>query len=288
MAETTNETEMTAEPELTVDTGIAAEPEAAAEPATPAEPEKKAPRPRRKRRTTLRPMEFLYRQIYDTNSNIVLGYDAELFFNDQKLGTMSYDDISGICDRANLASRIGKWQIVEVCEMLQRKNLAGKHIHRVFVTLSAKYISRPTFVSEFDAVLNKYEIPHKRFCIQITESQMHNAPKELLDNIRALRSEGTKFAVSEFGAESSALLKLSDFAVDYIKLDPGFAEDIDVNDRVAGVAESMIELADKLGYLVIATGVDTKEQLNAFTRMRCFLIEGNHFSVPEREDEAIH
>ena len=69
---------------------------------------------------------------------------------------------------------------------------------------------------------------------------------------------------------------------------PAFAEDIDTNERTAGVTESAIELADKLGYLVIADGVDTREQLRAMNKLRCFLIEGRHFSVPEREDEAIH
>ena len=55
-----------------------------------------------------------------------------------------------------------------------------------------------------------------------------------------------------------------------------------------GLTESVIELADKLGFLVIADGVDSKEQLQAFTKMRCFLLEGLHFSTPERENEAIH
>ena len=246
----------------------------------------KVKRPRKKRRNTLRPMEFLYQQIYDTNSNVVLGYDASLYFNDKKLGTLSYDSISGICDRNNLANRVGKWQITELCEMLVRKRDAGKKIHRVFVTLSAKYVSKPKFIEEYKKILDKYEVPYHRFCVQIRENELAGAPKELFDNLAALRKIESRVAVTEFGAESS-LLKFPQLQTDYIKLSPAFAQDITTDARAADVTESIVELADKLGYLLIADGIDTREQLAVVNRMRCFLVEGRHFSVPEREDEAI-
>ena len=250
--------------------------------------EKKVTRQRRPRRTALRPMEFLFSQIYDTNANTVLGYDAVLYINDKKRGTLSYDNISGICDRNNLSARVGKWQITETCEMLTRKDAAGKHVRRVFITLSSRYVGKPKFVEEFDRILGKYQIEHNRFCIQVREPELNFATPELFSNFDLLRERGTKIAITEFGVESSSMLKLTNLHVDYIKLDPAFAEDIDVNERTAGVTESAIELADKLGYLVIADGVDTREQLRAMNKLRCFLIEGRHFSVPEREDEAIH
>lgn len=248
----------------------------------------KKPARKRTRRSTLRPMEFLYQQIYDTNSNVVLGYEALLQINDKKLGTLTYDRFSGIADRNNLSHRIGKWQITEACEMMVRKAEAGKHIHRVFITLTAKYVSRSAFCDEFAKTLAKYEVDPSRFCIQIPEQEFAAGTPELFANIKTLREADVKVAISEFGVESTSMLKLSDAGVDYIKLDPAFADGVDSNERVANVTESVIELADKLGFLVIADGIDSKEQLNAFTRMRCFLLEGGHFSTPEREDEAIH
>ena len=248
----------------------------------------KKPVRRRTRRSTLRPMEFLYQQIYDTNSNVVLGYDAILQINDRKLGTLTYDRISGIADRNNLSHRVGKWQITEACEMMVRKAEAGKSVHRVFITLSAKYVARAKFCAEFAEILAKYEVDPTRFCIQIPEQEFAAGSAELYANVKTLRDADVKVAISEFGVESTSMLKLSDAGVDYIKLDPAFAEGVDSSERIADVTESVIDLADKLGFLVIADGIDTKEQLQAFTRMRCFLLEGMHFSSPEREDEAIH
>lgn len=258
--------------------------EAAEEKVTKKKPAAK--RPRRKRPNELRPMEYLFMQIYDTNSNVILGYDAALVINDKKLGTLTYDRVAAVAGRSQLASRVGKWQIEEVCELLQRQNSYGKHIHRIFITLTAKYLTRADFYTEFTKTLAKYGIPHKRFGIQINEAELMAGTDQLYENIRLLREGGAKVCITDFGSESSSLRKLATLNVDYVKLNPDFTRDVAVSERAAGVTEGIIDLCDKLNVLVIADGIDTKEQLNEMKRMRCYLIEGNYFSTPEREISA--
>ncbi|MBR4882053.1 MAG: EAL domain-containing protein [Clostridia bacterium] len=245
-----------------------------------------AKRPRRKRPNELRPMEYLFMQIYDTNSNIIMGYDANLVINDKKLGTLTYDRIASVAGRSQLASRVGKWQIEEVCELIKRQNSYGKHIHRIFISLTAKYLTRADFYTEFTRILAKYEIPHKRFGIQINEAELMAGTDQLFENIRLLREGGAKVCITDFGSESTSLRKLATLEVDYVKLNRDFTRDVAANERAAGITEGIIDLCEKLNVLVIADGVDTKEQLNEMKRMRCFLIEGNYFSTPEREIAA--
>lgn len=245
-------------------------------------------RPRRRRPNELRPMEYLFTQIYDTNSNIILGYNATLVINDKKLGTLTYDRVSSVASHSNLAQRLGKWQIEEVCELIKRQNSYGKHIHRVFISLTGKYLSRGDFYSDFEKIVSKYEIPYKRFGIQINEAELAAGNEQLFENIRLLREGGSKVCITDFGAESSSLRKLATLNIDYVKLNRDFTTEITENQRTESITEGIIDLCDKLGILVIADGIDTKEQLNVMKRMRCFLIEGNCFSTPEREDSAFN
>ena len=261
-------------------------PEAVAEKSVDTKP--KAKRPRRKRPNELRPMEYLFTQIYDTNSNTVLGYDAALVINDKKLGSITYDRIAAVAGRSQLASRVGKWQIEEVCELIKRQNSYGKHIHRIFISLTAKYLSRADFYDQFVKTLAKYEVLHKRFGIQINEAELMAGSEQLFENIRLLREGGAKICITDFGAESTSLRKLATMNVDYVKLNRDFTRDVVDNERSAGITEGIIDLCDKLNVLVIADGIDTKEQLAVMKRMRCFLIEGNYFSTPERENAAIN
>lgn len=256
--------------------------------------EKKAPakksakRPRRKRANELRPMEYLFNQIYDTNSNIVLGYDADLIINDKKLGTIPYDKAASVASRSQLAVRMGKWQIEEVCELIARQNSYGKHIHRIFITLTAKFLSSKDFYSEYSRILEKHGTLHKRFGIQINEAELVAGNEQLYENIRLLREGGSKVCITDFGAESTSLRQLATLQVDYVKLNRDFTRDVVESERSAGITEGVIDLCDKLNVLVIADGVDTKEQLNEMKRMRCFLVEGAYFSTPEREDTAFN
>ncbi len=245
-----------------------------------------AKRPRRKRPNELRPMEYLFMQVYDTNSNIILGYDAALVINDKKLGTLTYDRVASVASRSQLASRVGKWQIEEVCELIKRQNSYGKHIHRIFITLTAKYLTRADFYTEFTKILAKYDMPHKRFGIQINEAELVAGTDQLFENIRLLREGGAKVCITDFGSESTSLRKLATLQVDYVKLNRDFTRDVATSERAAGITEGIIDLCEKLNVLVIADGIDTKEQLNEMKRMRCFLIEGNYFSAPEREIAA--
>lgn len=249
--------------------------------------ENKPKRPRRKNPQALRPMEFLFSQIYDVNSNTVLGYDAELVINDKKLGAITYDRVASVASRSNLAVRMGKWQIEEVCELIKRQNSYGKHIHRVFITLTGKFLSKTDFYDQFTKIVDKYEIPHKRFGIQVNEAELVAGNDMLYENIKKLREGGAKVAITDFGAESTSLKQLSTMTVDYVKLNTSFTADIAENERTESITEGIVDLCGKLDVLVIADGIDTKEQLNIMKRMRCFLIQGKYFSVPERENAAI-
>ncbi|MBE6574375.1 MAG: EAL domain-containing protein [Ruminococcaceae bacterium] len=249
--------------------------------------ETKTRRPRKKNPQALRPIEYLFSQIYDVNSNNILGYDAELVINDKKLGAIPYDRVASVASRSNLAVRLGKWQIEEVCELIKRQNSYGKHIHRIFITLSAKFLSKADFYEQFLKIVDKYEIPHKRFGIQINEAELVAGNTQLYDNIMKLREGGAKVAITDFGAESTSLRQLSTMTVDYVKLNTSFTADIAENERTENITEGIVDLCGKLGVMVIADGIDTKEQLNIMKRMRCFLVEGKYFSSPERENSAI-
>ncbi|MBQ7499496.1 MAG: EAL domain-containing protein, partial [Clostridia bacterium] len=228
--------------------------------------EAKKPRKTTRRRNALRPIEFLFQQIYDTSGNAVVGYECMLQINDKKLGCLTYDKIASVAERTTLISRLGNWALEEACEVLKRTYDAGKHVHLLFLPLSPKHIIRPDFFDKLDSILKKYDISYGRFVFEIYDSEFFNYGKEFSKAIAALREKGVKIALKDFGAESSSLTKLHDMQIDYLMLDPEFMTDI-TNKRSRDITESIVEMAQKLDIMVIGTGVDTKEQLNVTKEM---------------------
>ena len=250
--------------------------------------EAKKPRRTTRRRNSLRPMEFLFRQIYDTSGNAVVGYECMLQINDKKLGCLTYDKIASVAEKTTLISRVGNWELEEACEVLKRAYDAGKHVHLLFLPLSPKHIVRPDFFDKLDSILKKYDISYSRFVFEIMDSEFFNYGKEFTKALTVLREKGVKIALKDFGAESSSLTKLRDMPIDYLMLDSEFMTDISHDKRSRDITESVVEMAQKLDIMVIGTGVDTKEQLQITKEMRCYLVAGRYFSVPDREDRAIN
>ena len=58
-----------------------------------------------------------------------------------------------------------------------------------------------------------------------------------------------------------------------------------VNNKILILISSMIEMGHKLGYGIIAKGVETLEQLNILTNLGCETAQGYLFSEPVNANE---
>ncbi|MCM2676056.1 EAL domain-containing protein [Shouchella plakortidis] len=72
--------------------------------------------------------------------------------------------------------------------------------------------------------------------------------------------------------------------VDKIKIDKVFIQNIMSGSKDYHIVTSIISLAQKLGLVVTAEGVETEEQLELLTRMNCDEIQGFYFSKPVPHD----
>ncbi|MGD0027233.1 MAG: EAL domain-containing protein, partial [Xanthobacteraceae bacterium] len=89
-----------------------------------------------------------------------------------------------------------------------------------------------------------------------------------------------------FGTGYSTLNSLQLLPLDYIKIDRSFTERI--GDKADGlvVIRAIVDLAHKLGFEVIAEGVETPEQLAGLTSIGCDLLQGFLLGPPLSADEA--
>jgi EAL domain-containing protein (putative c-di-GMP-specific phosphodiesterase class I) len=97
-------------------------------------------------------------------------------------------------------------------------------------------------------------------------------------NLKALRALGLRIALDDFGCGYSSLNYLRHLAVDYLKIDQSFVDDIIDSPRDQAVAKAIIELAKSLGISVVAEGVETEAQARFFTDACCHELQGFLFS----------
>lgn len=123
--------------------------------------------------------------------------------------------------------------------------------------------------------------------IEITESALLDAGREVADKLAALKALGLRFSLDDFGTGYSSLTMLKQLPIDELKIDRSFVSDIhDCSDSFA-IARAVIALAQSMGIGIIAEGVETAQQRDILRRLGCRFFQGYHFGRPIPLEELI-
>ncbi len=102
--------------------------------------------------------------------------------------------------------------------------------------------------------------------------------------IRESDGKGVLLAIDDFGTGYSSFASLKHLKVDYLKIDKYFVDGMLVDKQALTLISSMIEMGHKLGYGIIAEGVEKSEQLNILRDLGCEKVQGYLFSKPVDAD----
>jgi EAL domain-containing protein (putative c-di-GMP-specific phosphodiesterase class I) len=153
--------------------------------------------------------------------------------------------------------------LAEVTRFVLRTVSADMNAHpsarplRVAVNIAPRDLERGEFVEEVIATV-KCLPPNVSLVLELTELLLLSENVRTHATFTALKSDGVKFAIADFGTEHSNLDLLGRFPFDYVKIDRQFVTQLDAggDDLISGV----VALARHLVQTVIAEGVETQAQ----------------------------
>ncbi|MCR5590719.1 MAG: EAL domain-containing protein [Lachnospiraceae bacterium] len=120
---------------------------------------------------------------------------------------------------------------------------------------------------------------------EITESAYAGNTDEIFERVQKIRDMGFKVNMDDFGSGYSSLNLLKDAPIDIVKLDMGFLRGEKNMDRGNVIISSVVNMTKKLGFDIVAEGVETKEQADTLCDMGCSVIQGYYYAKPMPEDE---
>jgi EAL domain-containing protein (putative c-di-GMP-specific phosphodiesterase class I) len=122
--------------------------------------------------------------------------------------------------------------------------------------------------------------PHERIIFEITEGERIADHAHLREIVREYKRQGFRTAIDDFGAGYSGLNLLTEFQPDIIKLDMALIRNIG-QDRVRQViVHGVLHVCRELGILVIAEGVETRDELLFLRDAGIQLFQGYYFARP--------
>jgi diguanylate cyclase len=156
----------------------------------------------------------------------------------------------------------------------------GHHDLCVTVNVSPLSISDPALPDRVAHHLRRHDLAPDRLALEITEDALlHNLPTAITVAHR-LRELGVVLSLDDFGTGYSSLLHLRQIPLHSIKIDRGFAGDIDTNPDTEHFLRALLALGRDLELRVVVEGVERRTQVEVLHRIGAEHAQGHLFGRP--------
>jgi EAL domain-containing protein (putative c-di-GMP-specific phosphodiesterase class I)/GGDEF domain-containing protein len=135
----------------------------------------------------------------------------------------------------------------------------------IAVNLSEITVSSWQARSQLLAVLKQHRERCHRLWLEIPETGAFQEMEALQDFCHRLKGLGCHIGIEHFGLRFGEIAKLTDLALDYLKVDAGFIREIHLNPGNQEFLKGLCQMAHGIGITVIAEGVQSAAELSALS-----------------------
>ncbi len=227
--------------------------------------------------SSVRPIEQLYRLMYDYSNHLPYGYDTDIRLNDSELGVVSSKVFIPVAEKSNKINELVKWSVEEACNTIVHLKERNRFSGEFFLFMSVKSLLKKNFAGNLVRIVQKSGVETNEICFVISENIFSFNIDRVSEALSELHDLGFKLAIGGFGSESVNLSTLQRLEVDYIILNSDFVSDILTSVRAKKIVSSVIELGGKLDITIIADGIVNKQQAKELFNMGCNIMCGTYY-----------
>ena len=223
-----------------------------------------------------------YQPMVDLQTGQILGVEALLRWLHPDRGLVAPGDFVAVAEETGLIVPVGQWVVEQACLQAQEweRRICAEAPIRINVNLSAYQFRHPTLVDDIGRALTASGLDPRQLTLEITESLMMEEGSDTRAVLQGLKALGVELAIDDFGTGYSSLSYLRRFAVDALKIDRSFIEELEHDPQHEALVAAIIAAGRALGLRVTAEGIETIAQLLALRRMGCQEGQGFLFARP--------
>ncbi|EOD1044563.1 oxygen-sensing cyclic-di-GMP phosphodiesterase DosP [Citrobacter farmeri] len=230
-------------------------------------------------------LRLVYQPQIFAQTGELYGFEALARWSDPVHGHVPPNRFIPLAEETGEIENIGRWVVREACRQLSEWRTMSLTIPTLSVNLSALHFRSNQLPDQVSEAMVEFAIPGDQLTVEITESMMMEQDEEILRRIEILRNMGVGLSIDDFGTGFSGLSRLVSLPVTELKIDKTFVDRCQTEKRIQSLLEAIISIGQSLNLMVIAEGVETKEQFELLRSMNCPVIQGYYFSRPIPADE---
>ncbi|MFC3033823.1 putative bifunctional diguanylate cyclase/phosphodiesterase [Pseudoalteromonas fenneropenaei] len=203
-------------------------------------------------------------------------------------GAIPPSEFIPIAEETNLILSLGDWIIEESCRQMAAWHKAGMKKVKVSVNVSGVQLKHREIFTWVQAALHTTSLPASALMLEITESTLITASKQIIEELERCRQIGVTIAIDDFGTGFSSLSTLADLPIDVIKIDKQFIAQARDNPKYHKILNSISELGKQLGLKIVAEGVERIDQFELVKNIGISCVQGYLVSRPQSPSKVGH
>ena len=221
-----------------------------------------------------------YQPVVSLDTGRIVAVEALLRWEHPERGLVPPGDFIHVAEEAGIISEISRWVLEQACRQCQswRREHGDDAPESVWVNLSMRQLAEGGLARQVSEVLQSLRFEPKRLTLEVTENLLVENVDVSLRTLSELHELGVRVFMDDFGSGHSSLGFLDRLAIDGIKIDRSFIGHLGAGDRPLQLVRTIVALVRGLGFIPIAEGVETEEQLRLLRDMGCEFAQGFHFS----------
>ncbi|ABC63114.1 hypothetical protein ELI_05110 [Erythrobacter litoralis HTCC2594] len=215
-------------------------------------------------------IETVYQPQFTLPDDRLIGAEALARWQHPELGTIGAAPLFAIAAQQGVMTKLSE----HIVDNALREVIHWPANVRLSVNILPEEVAREGFADAFIVRMAEAGIEPKRLTVEITEEVLlGNLPKAAV-TLAALRDEGVRTALDDFGAGFCNFRYLKILPLDYLKLDRSMVEGITRDERDLAVLRGIVAMASALGLRVIAEGIEHEDQRTIVAEEGCDTYQG--------------
>jgi len=225
-----------------------------------------------------------YQPKINLQTGAVTSVEALVRWQHRKRGLLFPQQFLTIAEDSGMIVAIGQWVLREACRQTREWLEGGLIAVPVAVNISSLEFRNEHFLEGIREALKNYALDPGYLELELTETALMRHVESTSSALGSLKDIGVRLAIDDFGTGYSSLSYLTRLAIDALKIDRSFVQNIISSSDDAVVVSAVISMGKSLKHRVIAEGVETPEQLAFLRAHGCDEGQGYYFSPPVTPD----
>lgn len=232
-------------------------------------------------------LSVVYQPQMDVASGLIVGMESLIRWQHPGLGNVPPGKFIPLLEQAGLVGQVTDFMLSSSAVMCARMAMEKRAVS-VSVNLSVHDLMDQGTYDKIAACLDWSNCPASQFVVELTETAFAEDPQLVRSTLMRLRGLGVKISIDDFGTGFASLSYLSEFPADEVKIDRLFVSRMRRSARDRAIIRSTIRLAQDIGLVVVAEGVEDMETLAMLKEEGCDRVQGFGIARPVEEKNLDH